>query len=56
MVTNKFSSSKFEVYVSYTVNMFVTDIIVNITSREHFIFTYCISVWDYPNSSVKVYV
>ena len=52
----------FIVYVSHTLNVYdtdiiikcVTDIIINITSSEPFIFTYYMLVRDYSNSSVKV--
>ena len=46
-------SLTFKVEVSHTVHELVTDIILNITSPEDLISTYCISVGDYSNSSVK---
>ena len=41
------------VYVSHTINVLVTDIILNITSPEHLTFTYCILVRDYSKYSCK---
>ena len=56
MITFKVLSFTFEFNVSHTVNLLVTDIILNITSSEHFMFTYYISVQDYSNSLVKRYL
>ena len=51
MITFRFSSFTFVVCVSHTVNVLATDIILNIRSLKHLIFTYdCISVRDYSNN------
>ena len=39
MITFKFVRFTLVVFVSHSVNVFVTDIILNITSQEHLIFT-----------------
>ena len=41
MITFKFLGFTFVVYVSNTVNMLVTDIFLNTTNQEDFIFIYC---------------
>ena len=56
MITFTLLGFTFVAYACNTFNMLVTNIILTITSREHFKFTYCMSVRDYSNSSVKRYV
>ena len=58
MITFKILRFTFVVYVFHKVNVLVTDIILNITSQEHLIFTFfiiiCLRLFELFSKEVRV--